>query len=276
MSVARVTTVGGALLLLAGIYTLPSDLSSAFDDLVDAIEDNTVGAALVLAGTSIIIGANWTTLRYWSGFGRGNRRWVSDIELWFGEHRGFARRRKEFVRVWPGDSLLPKTGFGLALSQQTRDEAGAITERSVSFTRDPGSSFILISMSLMPSREHAELIRLGPPEHQQDLWSNLILAIAALNVQLEPQADQERLWRFKVSWAVPVDSRLTELEFVEIAQTVLRAREVVNHTVVLAANECARSIGRQVTSNQQDTLDELASSQGNVSHAEGTTAADEP
>lgn len=254
---SRVTTIGGALLLLAGIYTLPSDLDSAASDVANAVAGNTIGAALVVIGASLVVGANWTSVRYWAGFGRGNQRWVSDIERWFRDNRGFVLKRREFVREWPGDRLLPRTGFVLQLAQQQTNDAGTLTERHVTFARDPGGSFIMISMGLRPSAEHAELLRAGAPEFREDLLEQLVIALGPANIQLTSKGEPDRLWAFQISWAVPVDSRLVELEFVEQVHAVLRAREVVNGMVSLSASRAARVLGRQLTLGDAEAVDDI-------------------
>jgi hypothetical protein len=261
MSGTRVTTIGGALLLLAGIYTLPSDLRNAAADLVDAVASNTVGAGLVLLGVMVIVAANWTSIRYWTGFGRGNRRWISDIELWFRDHRRFVPRNKEFIREWPGDGILPRTGFVLTLAEQMKGADGNILERHVTFARNPGGSFILIRMGLRPSPEHVALLRAGPAEFREDLVNDLVIALGSLPVEFESEADDERLWRFKVSWAVPVGSRLTELELVGQVHAVLRAREVINHKILVSARQCARALGRQLPLEEPVSDDEGNASQ---------------
>jgi hypothetical protein len=205
----RIKLVAAALLTLAGISTFPADMSALITDIANEVEDNPVGAILVVLGVALAVYALWDDILG-----------LFDIQS--------TPRLGNAIK----DSLHLKHGWALKESSIRRDGFRIVAEfhgRSVTFLKDSDERTLLIGVGIIPDAEAKQVIDNAPDVARRALVEELTIALSLIaNIELSLQQNESgSLERVAMTNRIEVTSGFNDFKLLEGMSAVVRGAAVV-------------------------------------------------
>lgn len=205
--------MAAALLTLAGISTFPADISALITDIANEVEDNPVGAILVVLGVALAIYALWDDILG-----------LFDIQS--------TPRLGNAIK----DSLHLKHGWALRESSIRTDGFRIVAEfqgRRMTFLKDSDQRTLLIGAGIVPDAQVKQIFDDAPEAAKRTLVDELAITLALIaNIGLSLDLDDTgSLRRVAISNRVEVAGAFNDFKLLEGISAVVRAAAVVEAKV---------------------------------------------